>query len=533
MCIAQSWMVASIGLGVVPWSPKYDTGNPRCCASPSNVAECRTKPGWPAKSEHRGSWGPVGRRWACRCWRRRLRVKLGQLWCGQCTMEMSLLCWLFDPSWGGERLHGGEVVIPGEWRGIPVMSRGGSTRSGSTTEEYSGTRRWLDGRVKVRTGYNWFGTSSSRWNSQWTRKRSPKDMFLIRNRGICLPSSLASRYPAWVWHWRSKGITKRLKTGWTLLCSPRGHERKTVQRLQGGLQPTCDSRSNLCRSKGRRCIVHMRLSARPRRYKKAWRHTGSEQDAPRRSKRERKATSMTELAPFVEQYKPRPKPRTAWRVACRIGRVMRWSTCERRRSWLRRGNRTANERASVRTQWGDFGRAATMNTIWPPDMMCCVLLCFVVFCCVLNQGWVTSFNLKTCLCESCELLASYLAVCCGHLENTCRVFRQIVPHLISSFSSLSTDRHSSVVQYTVWLLYAYTLLGSNRPWVFNRVFIENSVIMTSHMVADTSLKHLEKWRKDVPPSHPPWSYRRPSRRDQSVKHESEKIFNFRNFFLRT
>ena len=68
--------------------------------------------------------------------------------------DVPFMYWLFDPSWGGERLHGGEVVIPGEWRGIPVMSRGGSTRSGSTTEEYSGTRRWLDGRVKVRTGYN-------------------------------------------------------------------------------------------------------------------------------------------------------------------------------------------------------------------------------------------------------------------------------------------------------------------------------------------------------------------------------------------
>ena len=63
--------------------------------------------------------------------------------------------------------------------------------------------------------------------------------------------------------------------------------------------------------RGRRCIVHMKLSAKPPRYKKAWRHTGSEQDASRTITPERKATSVTELAPWVEQYKPRPKPRTA------------------------------------------------------------------------------------------------------------------------------------------------------------------------------------------------------------------------------
>ena len=60
------------------------------------------------------------------------------------------------------------------------------------------------------------------------------------------------------------------------------------------------------------------------------------------------------------------------------------------------------------------------------------MLCFVVFCSRVIQEGVTSFNLETSLCESCELLASYLVVCCGHLEYTCRVARQIVPHLISS-----------------------------------------------------------------------------------------------------
>ena len=34
-------------------------------------------------------------------------------------------------------------------------------------------------------------------------------------------------------------------------------------------------------------------------------------------------------------------------------------------------------------------------------------------------------------------------------------------------------------------------LGSNRPFVYNRVFRKTSVIMTSHTVADTSLEHLQ------------------------------------------
>ena len=63
--------------------------------------------------------------------------------------------------------------------------------------------------------------------------------------------------------------------------------------------------------------------------------------------------------------------------------------------------------------------------------------------------------------------------------------------LVCWLSSLSTDRRSSVAQYTVWLLYAHTSLGSNWPFVFNRVSIETSVIMTSHMVADTSVDFLQ------------------------------------------
>ena len=58
------------------------------------------------------------------------------------------------PFWCGERLHRGEVDLHGVWRGTLAVTRDGSTKLGSTTEEFSATLRWRDGRVKERTGYN-------------------------------------------------------------------------------------------------------------------------------------------------------------------------------------------------------------------------------------------------------------------------------------------------------------------------------------------------------------------------------------------
>ena len=48
-------------------------------------------------------------------------------------------------------------------------------------------------------------------------------------------------------------------------------------------------------------------------------------------------------------------------------------------------------------------------------------------------------------------------------------------HCLLSFSRVSTDRYSAVVQYTVWPLYAHTSSGSNRPFIYNRVFRENDI----------------------------------------------------------
>ena len=63
-------------------------------------------------------------------------------------------CWLFVPFLVEERQQGGEVGPLGIRRGIIMMSRYGSTKLGPTTDGYSGTQRWLNGRVKESSGYN-------------------------------------------------------------------------------------------------------------------------------------------------------------------------------------------------------------------------------------------------------------------------------------------------------------------------------------------------------------------------------------------
>ena len=65
------------------------------------------------------------------------------------------------------------------------------------------------------------------------------------------------------------------------------------------------------------------------------------------------------------------------------------------------------------------------------------------------------------------------------------LYANIVPSL---FVVLSRCPQTDAAQFynTVWPLYAHTSLGSNRPFVFNRLF-SKQVIMTSYMVANTSL----------------------------------------------
>ena len=60
----------------------------------------------------------------------------------------------------------------------------------------------------------------------------------------------------------------------------------------------------------RRCIEHSKFSARQRRYKMAWRHTGRELDVLQMSTPGPKDTSTMALALCVEPCKPQPKPRT-------------------------------------------------------------------------------------------------------------------------------------------------------------------------------------------------------------------------------
>ena len=69
-----------------------------------------------------------------------------------CDAVMSILCWLFVPFWSGERQHGGETEPFGAWRGTPTTDRGGSTKLGFITEEYSGAHRWRDGLARETIG---------------------------------------------------------------------------------------------------------------------------------------------------------------------------------------------------------------------------------------------------------------------------------------------------------------------------------------------------------------------------------------------
>ena len=103
---------------------------------------------------------------------------------------------------------------------------------------------------------------------------------------------------------------QKVRAGCMIWLRPSGSSPTALQPRRPRAQ-NCATLSGSNRRATHEAICVEKLSARPRRYKKAWRHTGSEQDASRTSTPERKATSMTELAPWVELYKPRSKPRTA------------------------------------------------------------------------------------------------------------------------------------------------------------------------------------------------------------------------------
>ena len=70
-----------------------------------------------------------------------------------------------------------------------------------------------------------------------------------------------------------------------------------MERFQGGLEPTCDSRSNLCRSdEGAASYKKIKRKASEVQEGLAT-HRGANKDASRTSTPDRKASSVTELAP--------------------------------------------------------------------------------------------------------------------------------------------------------------------------------------------------------------------------------------------